>query len=289
MTYALEMIERSGTKGCRLKTWGRSGVYARHSHVARTVAQSVTKSGVCTPRLAVSGCVHRTLRKAVVSELYVLTTIADKMPIVHIITSLTHDQITDDFIRDTVKMVPGQVNKADGTSLDYETGRPGFDSGSYPNKSEHAPRRCTLRKGWWSMWILDRGSTWGGSFEPVLLFEISDIDTLEQEADREKYTKAFFDFLSEKLPTPSSELLTGARVIDREDNRRIRWIKEAVWIRKSTPVMNRDDGGIQAQPRLGLHSRRKSATYNGDKWRGVAELQSEALRKVSDRHRNVSR
>ncbi|KAI8513448.1 Carboxylesterase 5A [Branchiostoma belcheri] len=33
-----------------------------------------------------------------------------------------------------------------GTSLDYETGRPGFDSGSYPNKSEHAPRCCTLRK-----------------------------------------------------------------------------------------------------------------------------------------------
>ncbi|KAI8512965.1 Neuronal acetylcholine receptor subunit alpha-7 [Branchiostoma belcheri] len=34
-----------------------------------------------------------------------------------------------------------------GTSLDYETGRPGFDSGSHPNKSEHAPRRCTLGKG----------------------------------------------------------------------------------------------------------------------------------------------
>ncbi|KAI8517817.1 hypothetical protein Bbelb_038340 [Branchiostoma belcheri] len=34
-----------------------------------------------------------------------------------------------------------------GRSLDYETGRPGFDSGSYPNKSEHASRRCTLGKG----------------------------------------------------------------------------------------------------------------------------------------------
>ncbi|KAI8486289.1 HEAT repeat-containing protein 1 [Branchiostoma belcheri] len=34
-----------------------------------------------------------------------------------------------------------------GTSLDYHTGRPGFDSGLYPNKSEHAPRRCTLGKG----------------------------------------------------------------------------------------------------------------------------------------------
>ncbi|KAI8499304.1 hypothetical protein Bbelb_230680 [Branchiostoma belcheri] len=42
---------------------------------------------------------------------------------------------------DCAKDAPGH-----GTSLDYETGRPGFDSGSYPNKSEHAPRRCTLGK-----------------------------------------------------------------------------------------------------------------------------------------------
>ncbi|KAI8491344.1 hypothetical protein Bbelb_309770 [Branchiostoma belcheri] len=28
----------------------------------------------------------------------------------------------------------------------YETGRPGFDSGLYPNKSEHAPRSCALGK-----------------------------------------------------------------------------------------------------------------------------------------------
>ncbi|KAI8486540.1 spermatogenesis [Branchiostoma belcheri] len=37
--------------------------------------------------------------------------------------------------------------RTSGTSLDYEAGRPGFDSRSYPNKSEHAPRRCTLGKG----------------------------------------------------------------------------------------------------------------------------------------------
>ena len=37
----------------------------------------------------------------------------------------------------------------------------------------------------------------------------------------------------------------GAKVIDREDNRRTRWIKEAIWIRKSTPVMNRDEGGYK--------------------------------------------
>ncbi|KAI8506958.1 hypothetical protein Bbelb_153970 [Branchiostoma belcheri] len=43
-----------------LKTWGRSGIDARHSH---GFARCKTKSVVCTPRLAVSGCVHRTLRK----------------------------------------------------------------------------------------------------------------------------------------------------------------------------------------------------------------------------------
>ncbi|KAI8506171.1 hypothetical protein Bbelb_155980 [Branchiostoma belcheri] len=41
-----------------LKTWGRSGVNARHSHGCARC-----KSVVCTPRLAVSGCVHRSLRK----------------------------------------------------------------------------------------------------------------------------------------------------------------------------------------------------------------------------------
>ncbi|XP_066289701.1 uncharacterized protein [Branchiostoma lanceolatum] len=37
----------------------------------------------------------------------------------------------------------------------------------------------------------------------------------------------------------------GAKVIDREDNRVTRWIKESVWIRKSAPVMNRDEGGYR--------------------------------------------
>ncbi|KAI8512295.1 hypothetical protein Bbelb_089340 [Branchiostoma belcheri] len=40
------------------ETWGRRGVYARHSHGCARC-----KSVVCTPRLAVSGCVHRSLRK----------------------------------------------------------------------------------------------------------------------------------------------------------------------------------------------------------------------------------
>ena len=36
----------------------------------------------------------------------------------------------------------------------------------------------------------------------------------------------------------------GATVIDRECNRNARRIVEAIRIRKTTPVMNRDEGGI---------------------------------------------
>ena len=35
------------------------------------------------------------------------------------------------------------------------------------------------------------------------------------------------------------------RVLDREEDRTRRWIKEAIWIRKSMPVLNRDEGGYQ--------------------------------------------
>ena len=35
------------------------------------------------------------------------------------------------------------------------------------------------------------------------------------------------------------------RVLDREEDRTRRWIKEAIWIRKSVPVLNRDEGGYQ--------------------------------------------
>ena len=37
----------------------------------------------------------------------------------------------------------------------------------------------------------------------------------------------------------------AAKVIDKEDNRERRVIKEAIWIKKSGPVMNRDDGAYQ--------------------------------------------
>ena len=32
------------------------------------------------------------------------------------------------------------------------------------------------------------------------------------------------------------------RVLDRDEDRTRRWIKEAIWIRKSIPVMNKDEG-----------------------------------------------
>ena len=34
-------------------------------------------------------------------------------------------------------------------------------------------------------------------------------------------------------------------VLDLEEDHTRRWIKEAIWIRKSAPVMNRDEGGYQ--------------------------------------------
>ena len=35
----------------------------------------------------------------------------------------------------------------------------------------------------------------------------------------------------------------GAKVVAMETNRCARWIKEAIWIRKTKPTMNRDEGG----------------------------------------------
>ena len=37
----------------------------------------------------------------------------------------------------------------------------------------------------------------------------------------------------------------GTTVIDTERNINARWIKEAIWIRKATPVMNQDEGGYR--------------------------------------------
>ena len=37
----------------------------------------------------------------------------------------------------------------------------------------------------------------------------------------------------------------GATVVDKETNRCAHWIKEAIWIRKTKPTMNREEGGYR--------------------------------------------
>ena len=37
----------------------------------------------------------------------------------------------------------------------------------------------------------------------------------------------------------------GAKIVDKESDRQSRWIREAIWIRRAAPVMNRDEGGYQ--------------------------------------------
>ena len=64
----------------------------------------------------------------------------------------------------------------------------------------------------------------------------------KKEAEREENKSAVTDHINRNNCVIDWE---GARVIDREDNRRTRWIKEAVWIRKSAPTMNRDEGGYK--------------------------------------------
>ncbi|KAK2155520.1 hypothetical protein NP493_2066g00015 [Ridgeia piscesae] len=39
----------------------------------------------------------------------------------------------------------------------------------------------------------------------------------------------------------------GAKVVDKESNRCARWIKEAIWIRKTEPTVSRDEGGYKVR------------------------------------------
>jgi hypothetical protein len=63
-----------------------------------------------------------------------------------------------------------------------------------------------------------------------------------REAENEENKSAVTDHINRNNCVIDWE---GAKVVDREDNRRTRWIKESIWIRKSTPVMNRDEGGYR--------------------------------------------
>ena len=46
----------------------------------------------------------------------------------------------------------------------------------------------------------------------------------------------------------------GAKVVDKETNRCARWIKEDIWIRKTKPTMNRDEG-LHTKSRVGQSAR----------------------------------
>ncbi|KAI8503840.1 hypothetical protein Bbelb_188110 [Branchiostoma belcheri] len=89
--------------------------------------------------------VHRLLHTAKVRQ-DIATTRNKKYPVMHFgallfIALLYTANVRQDITTTRDKVVYVYVASwCSGTSLDYKTGRPGFDSGSYPNKSEHAPR-----------------------------------------------------------------------------------------------------------------------------------------------------
>ena len=70
-------------------------------------------------------------------------------------------------------------------------------------------------------------------------------------------------------------------MIDTELKRNKRWIKEAIWIRKATPVMYRDEGGYRLSHVLGRLTCQ-------DNRRAEEELAfPEFLMKAADGSRNV--
>ncbi|KAI8513990.1 hypothetical protein Bbelb_083140 [Branchiostoma belcheri] len=90
------------------------------------------------------------------------------MPVAHIKTNLSPDQISDEFIKETSKMIAELLNKEESeVTIQVDAG----------------------------LKILR-----AGSFDPYIQFEIRCIKKFDEEKDKEKYSKAFFDFLSEKLP-----------------------------------------------------------------------------------------
>ncbi|KAI8480623.1 hypothetical protein Bbelb_416350 [Branchiostoma belcheri] len=81
-----------------------------------------------------------------------------------------------------------------------------------------------------------RASDWSSATRRYLTHKIYTVP--ETTSTKEEKKSAVTDHVARNNCVINWE---GARVIDR----RIRWIKEAVWIRKSTPVMNRDEGGYK--------------------------------------------
>jgi len=71
----------------------------------------------------------------------------------------------------------------------------------------------------------------------------------------------------------------SAEVFTREAQRQTRWIKEALWIRKTPTCMNRDAGSYQL-------SHTWDQVISGHMHRGVVISQQD-VNKMSDGHRNV--
>ncbi|XP_035691541.1 D-dopachrome decarboxylase-like [Branchiostoma floridae] len=109
----------------------------------------------------------------------------ENMPLAHIKTNLSQDQISDDFMKETSQMITELLNAEEGRVVIH------VDAG-----------QRMLR---------------AGSFDPYIQFEIADIKSFDDEADKEKYSKAFFDYLSEKLPVKYDRIVVIFHRLEPED------------------------------------------------------------------------
>ncbi|XP_035690834.1 macrophage migration inhibitory factor homolog [Branchiostoma floridae] len=107
------------------------------------------------------------------------------MPLAHIKTNLSPDQFSDDFMKETSQMIAELLEKEEW--------------------------RVTVH--------VDAGQRMlrAGSFEPYIQFEIAAIKSFDDEADKEKYSKAFFDYLSEKLPVKYDRIVVIFHRLASED------------------------------------------------------------------------
>ncbi|XP_019620355.1 PREDICTED: D-dopachrome decarboxylase-A-like [Branchiostoma belcheri] len=107
------------------------------------------------------------------------------MPVAHIKTNLSSDQISDEFMKETFKMIAELLYKEEW------------------RVAVHVDAGLRIFR--------------GGSFDPYIQFEISAIKDFDQEKDKEKYSKAFTDFLSEKLPVKYDRIVVIFHRLDPED------------------------------------------------------------------------
>ncbi|XP_019620356.1 PREDICTED: D-dopachrome decarboxylase-A-like [Branchiostoma belcheri] len=107
------------------------------------------------------------------------------MPVAHIKTNLSPDQISDEFMKETSKMIAELLNKEElEVTIQVDAG----------------------------LKILR-----AGSFDPYIQFEIRCIKKFDEEKDKEKYSKAFTDFLSEKLPVQYDRIVVFFHRVNPED------------------------------------------------------------------------